>query len=152
MRWLHMQMPMPILFHALRKRFVSFLPPFDGERLFLLYDYLLIITVLAVVRRYLGESFGKLFTDVINQVNSFYYKNCSFVISSQELRDIAATKEIKGKHFFLETDIRGPGLKLDNSGKAILTVSIYNLITYCECYDVEARACVVQMILFNSSH
>lgn len=31
---------------------------------------------------------------------------------------------IKGKHFFLETDIKGPALKLDNTGKAILTVSI----------------------------
>lgn len=41
----------------------------------------------------------------------------------QELRDIAATETVKGKHFFLETDIRGPSLKLDNTGKAILTVS-----------------------------
>ncbi|TVU39171.1 hypothetical protein EJB05_12578 [Eragrostis curvula] len=55
-----------------------------------------------------------------------------------ELRDMAATKEVKGKHFFLETDIRGPGLKLDNSGKAILTVSIYNFTVYCESYDAEA--------------
>ncbi|KAK3125013.1 hypothetical protein QOZ80_7BG0598820 [Eleusine coracana subsp. coracana] len=39
-----------------------------------------------------------------------------------ELRDIAVTKEVKGKHFFLETDLKGPGLKLDHSGKAILTV------------------------------
>ncbi|XP_040382175.1 spindle and kinetochore-associated protein 1 homolog [Oryza brachyantha] len=39
-----------------------------------------------------------------------------------ELRDIAATESVKGKHFFLETDIKGPGLKLDNTGKAILTV------------------------------
>ncbi|KAK3127038.1 hypothetical protein QOZ80_7AG0567340 [Eleusine coracana subsp. coracana] len=39
-----------------------------------------------------------------------------------ELRDIAMTKEVKGKHFFLETDLKGPGLKLDHSGKAILTV------------------------------
>ncbi|KAL5196752.1 hypothetical protein ABZP36_000264 [Zizania latifolia] len=38
------------------------------------------------------------------------------------LRDIAATESIKGKHFFLEADIKGPGLKLDNTGKAILTV------------------------------
>jgi hypothetical protein len=31
---------------------------------------------------------------------------------------------VKGKHFFLEADIKGPALKLDNTGKAILTVSI----------------------------
>lgn len=42
----------------------------------------------------------------------------------QELRDIAATDSVKGKHFFLETDIKGPSLKLDNTGKAILTVSV----------------------------
>ncbi|XP_058090577.1 spindle and kinetochore-associated protein 1 homolog isoform X1 [Magnolia sinica] len=39
-----------------------------------------------------------------------------------ELRDIAMTEAVKGKHFFLETDMKGPGLKLDNTGKAILTV------------------------------
>ncbi|KAJ4727171.1 spindle and kinetochore-associated protein 1-like [Melia azedarach] len=39
-----------------------------------------------------------------------------------ELRDIATTEAVKGKHFFLETDIKGPSLKLDNTGKAILTV------------------------------
>ncbi|CAK9227604.1 unnamed protein product [Sphagnum jensenii] len=39
-----------------------------------------------------------------------------------ELRDIAALQSVKGKHFFLETDMRGPTLKLDNTGKAILTV------------------------------
>uniref|UniRef100_A0A8R7PDB0 SKA complex subunit 1 homolog n=2 Tax=Triticinae TaxID=1648030 RepID=A0A8R7PDB0_TRIUA len=39
-----------------------------------------------------------------------------------ELRDIAATEAVKGKHFFLEADIKGPGLKLDHTGKAILTV------------------------------
>ncbi|KAJ9188479.1 hypothetical protein P3X46_003835 [Hevea brasiliensis] len=38
-----------------------------------------------------------------------------------EVRDIAMTETIKGKHFFLETDIKGPTLKLDNTGKAILT-------------------------------
>lgn len=42
----------------------------------------------------------------------------------QELRDIAMAEAVKGKHFILETDIKGPGLKLDNTGKAILTVSI----------------------------
>ncbi|KAL0007820.1 hypothetical protein SO802_009322 [Lithocarpus litseifolius] len=39
-----------------------------------------------------------------------------------ELRDIAMTDAVKGKHFFLENDIKGPALKLDNTGKAILTV------------------------------
>ncbi|XP_031269706.1 spindle and kinetochore-associated protein 1 homolog [Pistacia vera] len=39
-----------------------------------------------------------------------------------ELRDIATTEPVKGKHFFLETDMKGPALKLDNTGKAILTV------------------------------
>ncbi|WVZ65946.1 hypothetical protein U9M48_015226 [Paspalum notatum var. saurae] len=39
-----------------------------------------------------------------------------------ELRDIAANEAVKGNHFFLEIDIKGPGLKLDNTGKAILTV------------------------------
>ncbi|XP_004516030.1 SKA complex subunit 1 homolog [Cicer arietinum] len=39
-----------------------------------------------------------------------------------EIRDIAAMEGIKGKHFFLEADIKGPSLKLDNTGKAILTV------------------------------
>uniref|UniRef100_A0A2N9EEF1 Spindle and kinetochore-associated protein 1 homolog n=1 Tax=Fagus sylvatica TaxID=28930 RepID=A0A2N9EEF1_FAGSY len=39
-----------------------------------------------------------------------------------ELRDIAMTEAVKGKHFFLENDIKGPAMKLDNTGKAILTV------------------------------
>ncbi|GMH22387.1 hypothetical protein Nepgr_024230 [Nepenthes gracilis] len=39
-----------------------------------------------------------------------------------ELRDIAMIEAVKGKHFFLESDIKGPTLKLDNTGKAILTV------------------------------
>ncbi|OMP00645.1 hypothetical protein COLO4_12497 [Corchorus olitorius] len=39
-----------------------------------------------------------------------------------ELRDIATTEGVKGKHFFLESDMKGPSLKLDNTGKAILTV------------------------------
>lgn len=43
----------------------------------------------------------------------------------QELRDIATTEAVKGKHFFLETDIKGPSLRLDNTGKAILTVSAF---------------------------
>ncbi|KAL6130688.1 hypothetical protein ACLB2K_069067 [Fragaria x ananassa] len=39
-----------------------------------------------------------------------------------EIRDIAMHDAVKGKHFFLETDMKGPSLKLDNTGKAILTV------------------------------
>lgn len=39
-----------------------------------------------------------------------------------ELREIASTEGVKGKHFFLEADIKGPSLKLDNTGKGILTV------------------------------
>ncbi|KAG9452363.1 hypothetical protein H6P81_005267 [Aristolochia fimbriata] len=39
-----------------------------------------------------------------------------------ELRDVAMKEGVKGKHFFLETDMRGSTLKLDNTGKAILTV------------------------------
>lgn len=41
----------------------------------------------------------------------------------QELREISMNDAVKGKHFFLETDIKGPALKLDNTGKATLTVS-----------------------------
>ncbi|EPS62449.1 hypothetical protein M569_12342, partial [Genlisea aurea] len=39
-----------------------------------------------------------------------------------ELRDIAMADSVRGKHFFIETDIRGPNLKLDNTGRALLTV------------------------------
>ncbi|XP_073148030.1 SKA complex subunit 1 homolog [Henckelia pumila] len=39
-----------------------------------------------------------------------------------ELRDIATMDAVKGKHFFLESDVKGPAMKLDNTGKAILTV------------------------------
>ncbi|KAL3516960.1 hypothetical protein ACH5RR_023862 [Cinchona calisaya] len=39
-----------------------------------------------------------------------------------ELREIASSEVIKGKHFFLETDIKGPTLKFDTTGKGILTV------------------------------
>lgn len=46
------------------------------------------------------------------------------VLIMQEIRDIASMEGIKGKHFFLEADVKGPSLKLDNTGKAILTVSI----------------------------
>lgn len=47
----------------------------------------------------------------------------------QKLRDIVTAQAVKGKYFFLETDMKGPSLKLDNTGKAILTVSnIYFLV------------------------
>ncbi|KAB2595419.1 spindle and kinetochore-associated protein 1-like protein [Pyrus ussuriensis x Pyrus communis] len=39
---------------------------------------------------------------------------------NQEMRDIAMTG-VNGKHFFLETDMKGPTLKPDDTGKAILT-------------------------------
>ncbi|XP_057510153.1 spindle and kinetochore-associated protein 1 homolog [Actinidia eriantha] len=39
-----------------------------------------------------------------------------------ELRDIGGNEAVKGKYFFLETDVKGPSLKLDNTGKGILTV------------------------------
>ncbi|MQM04419.1 hypothetical protein Taro_037217 [Colocasia esculenta] len=39
-----------------------------------------------------------------------------------EVRDVAFSETVKGKFFFLETDMKGPGLKLDNTGKAIITV------------------------------
>ncbi|KAL8228009.1 hypothetical protein R6Q57_015593 [Mikania cordata] len=39
-----------------------------------------------------------------------------------EIREIGMTDGVKGKHFFLETDVKGPTLKLDNTGKAIFTV------------------------------
>lgn len=39
-----------------------------------------------------------------------------------ELRDIAVAENVKGKHFFLESDLKGEILKLDHTGKAVLTV------------------------------
>lgn len=41
----------------------------------------------------------------------------------QEIREIARSDFVKGKHFLLECDVKGPGLKLDITGKATLTVS-----------------------------
>ncbi|XP_076913833.1 SKA complex subunit 1 homolog [Bidens hawaiensis] len=41
---------------------------------------------------------------------------------SLEIREIGMAEGVKGKHFFLETDVKGPSLKLDNTGKAIFTV------------------------------
>ncbi|MCO5581566.1 hypothetical protein L7F22_035454 [Adiantum nelumboides] len=40
----------------------------------------------------------------------------------QELRDFAAFDNVKGKHFFFESDMKGSALKMDNTRKAILTV------------------------------
>jgi len=51
-------------------------------------------------------------------------KRLSVALIMQEIRDIASMEGIKGKHSFLEADIKGPSLKLDNTGKAILIVSI----------------------------
>ncbi|XWS77244.1 hypothetical protein CRYUN_Cryun01aG0244700 [Craigia yunnanensis] len=60
----------------------------------------------------------------INDMATYAEANAQLVAApkKKELRDIATTEAIKGKHFFLETDIKGPSLKLDNTGKAILTV------------------------------
>lgn len=41
----------------------------------------------------------------------------------QEIKEVARSENVKGKHFLLECDVKGPGLKLDNTGKATLTVS-----------------------------
>ncbi|KAH6789566.1 spindle/kinetochore-associated-like protein [Perilla frutescens var. frutescens] len=39
-----------------------------------------------------------------------------------ELREISMADSVKGNHFFLESDIKGPSLKLDNTGRALLPV------------------------------
>ncbi|KAA0026254.1 spindle and kinetochore-associated protein 1-like protein isoform X3 [Cucumis melo var. makuwa] len=59
-----------------------------------------------------------------------------------ELRDIAATDAVKGKYFFLETDMRGPSLKLDNTGKAILTVSPTSRWTHKRDSDWTSTTCM----------
>ncbi|OIT07842.1 PREDICTED: spindle and kinetochore-associated protein 1 homolog [Nicotiana attenuata] len=46
----------------------------------------------------------------------------NLVERAMELKEIAATEAVKGKHFFLESDIKGPSLKHDHTGRAILTV------------------------------
>ncbi|XP_062088973.1 spindle and kinetochore-associated protein 1 homolog [Humulus lupulus] len=60
----------------------------------------------------------------INDMASFAGANAQIIIAApkKELRDIATTEAVKGKHFFLESDIKGPALKLDNTGKAFLNV------------------------------
>ncbi|MBA0772307.1 hypothetical protein Gotri_007716 [Gossypium trilobum] len=60
----------------------------------------------------------------INDMATYAEANAQLIAApkKKELRDIATTESIKGKHFFLETDMKGPSLKLDNTGKAILTV------------------------------
>ncbi|OAY78884.1 Spindle and kinetochore-associated protein [Ananas comosus] len=59
----------------------------------------------------------------INEVATYADANAHLIScpKKKELRDIAMAEPVKGKHFFLEADIKGPGLKLDNTGKAILT-------------------------------
>ena len=42
----------------------------------------------------------------------------------QKLREISTADSVKGKYFFLESDIKGPSLKLDNTGRALLTVGV----------------------------
>ncbi|MED6172426.1 hypothetical protein PIB30_049959 [Stylosanthes scabra] len=70
----------------------------------------------------------------INDMASYAEANAQLIIAPKkklaenlwekalEIRDIATMEGVKGKHFFLESDIKGPSLKLDNTGKAILTV------------------------------
>nr|KYP46467.1 Spindle and kinetochore-associated protein 1 isogeny [Cajanus cajan] len=70
----------------------------------------------------------------INDMASYAEANAQLIVAPRkklaenlwekalEIRDIATMEGIKGKHFFLEVDIKGPSLKLDNTGKAILTV------------------------------
>ncbi|KAG8391622.1 hypothetical protein BUALT_Bualt01G0206500 [Buddleja alternifolia] len=69
-----------------------------------------------------------------------------------ELKDIAATDAVKGKHFFLEADIKGPALKLDNTGRALLTV-----LRHLDCSHIlvtrhEGTLCVYFMHLNTNYH
>jgi len=45
------------------------------------------------------------------------------------------TEAVKGKHFFLENDIKGPALKLDNTGKAIPNNPFYS-------YNIFKKQCI----------
>ncbi|KAK4486784.1 hypothetical protein RD792_006630, partial [Penstemon davidsonii] len=56
-------------------------------------------------------------------------------IHMQEVREIAATDEVKGKHFFLETYIKGHALKLDNTGRRLLTLTAVHLVDANLCSD-----------------
>ncbi|KAG5042135.1 hypothetical protein JHK87_006050 [Glycine soja] len=58
----------------------------------------------------------------INDMVSYAEANALLIVvpKKKEIRDIASMEGIKGKHSFLEADIKGPSLKLDNTGKAIL--------------------------------
>lgn len=67
----------------------------------------------------------------------------------QEVRDIASMEGIKGKHFFLEADIKGPALKLDNTGKSILTVSIIYFLSTCA-FDKGKLNLVLLLNLFEA--
>ncbi|GBG89066.1 hypothetical protein CBR_g48776 [Chara braunii] len=51
------------------------------------------------------------------KANSETMKKC------QELKEIALADDVRGHHFFLETDLRGQVLKMDHTSKAIITVS-----------------------------
>ncbi|KAE9445415.1 hypothetical protein C3L33_22687, partial [Rhododendron williamsianum] len=76
---------------------------------------------------------------VINEMSTYAEANAQLITAPRkklsdnmfdkalELREIGSTEAVKGKHFFLETDIKGPSLKLDNTGKAILTVSVVSI-------------------------
>lgn len=67
----------------------------------------------------------------------------------QELRDIATTEPVKGKHFFLETDMKGPALKLDNTGKAILTVSAFIYFAIASCNFNHSLQTHIVFIMLN---
>nr|KAJ0213569.1 hypothetical protein LSAT_V11C400174580 [Lactuca sativa] len=54
----------------------------------------------------------------------------STIEKALEVREIGMAEGVKGKHFFLETDVKGPSLKLDITGKAILTVSFRYLFIF----------------------
>ncbi|KAL5728248.1 hypothetical protein ACHQM5_001360 [Ranunculus cassubicifolius] len=60
----------------------------------------------------------------IDDMATYAEANAQLISSSKmkEFKDLALKEALKGKHFFLETDIKGPALKLDNTGKAIITV------------------------------
>ncbi|KAK9051566.1 hypothetical protein SSX86_028193 [Deinandra increscens subsp. villosa] len=59
----------------------------------------------------------------ISDYVSFFLKLTESTLEKAlEIREIGMTEGVKGKHFFLEADVKGPTLKLDNTGKAIFTV------------------------------
>ncbi|KAM0048628.1 putative spindle and kinetochore-associated protein [Helianthus debilis subsp. tardiflorus] len=72
----------------------------------------------------------------INDMAAYAEANSQLMTAprKKEIRDIGATEGVKGKHFFLETDVKGPTLKLDNTGKAIFTESCLSL---CQLYPIQ---------------